>query len=132
MKLNLSLVSENAIGELIELEEIIKECNIGGVITKKNYEEPKDGKMASGELMNLLTMTISNSIIPAAVSTFFAILTNFLQNKKSEVELSFECPDGKKFSQKLKVSSDKERDQVIKEFERKYKEECNQPIILDK
>lgn len=135
MEIQLKVNMENSIQETVNLQKFFKAHQIEGVTAKIMEKPAKKGEMTGSGLTDIITLCISSGIMATVVTSIFTVIQKYIVNKKGEIELSFQCPDnGKKFSQKFNYNSQRERDEIKSEFEKRFKSACGEStdIIIAK
>ena len=92
MNIQLELKTKNAIEDIEELNDFIREENLSGVITKIAEAPAKEGTMDIGSYMPIIQMVLGSTVVAAGVKGVFDILKKWfeLQQHKITTELDKE------------------------------------------
>ena len=125
MNIQLELKTENAIEDIEELNDFIREENLSGVITKIEDAPAKDGTMDIGTYMPIIQMVLGSTVVATGIKGIFDILKKWFEYKTKKIELqtvekkvtlSKKNKDGETEMFTMSLFDEKERKQFMKFF----------------
>jgi len=130
MEIELTVHMPDAELEAKNLHKYISSHKVDGITSKVKQAAPKSGSMTTGLLTSTLTIGLASGMASSVITAISGIIQKFFESKRGDIELSFKLPNGTEFTQKFKYSNLRERDELRKEFEDKFKKAMNKVDII--